>query len=260
MRASVLLFVLPVFKSTWAAAGPTKDSLAACNALYKQYPSNFAWDPLGPNGLKTFANGSLYHTTNTDYWNGANANNRAACAFYPANAQQVSDAVKVLNNYSSVPYALKSGGHNPNFGFSSVDQGIIISFRPNLASTTVSADRLTADVGPGSRWDEAAAVVDKYGKTVIGGRLGHVGVGGYVLGGGLSFLTSQYVSGCHLLADTPNTNTSKGFACDNIEEYELVLADGTIVSAKLQDVTAVSTNPERRRVPTPSPTPTSSTH
>lgn len=175
------------------------------------------------------------HRTNQDHdgQNQHNADNRAACMFFPANANDVSFAVKTLNNYSSVAYALKSGGHNPNLGFSSVDSGVLISFRPNLAATSISPDHSLADVGPGSRWDEAMTVLDPYGKAVIGGRLGHVGVAGYTLGGGLSFLTSQYVrfddARCSCLSKT--LTDTKGFAADNVMNYELVLADGTITNA-----------------------------
>jgi FAD/FMN-containing dehydrogenase len=44
--------------------------------------------------------------------------------------------------------------------------------------------------------------------------LGDVGVGGLTLGGGLSFLSTQY-----------------GLVCDNIENYEVILADASIVNA-----------------------------
>ena len=43
---------------------------------------------------------------------------------------------------------------------------------------------------------------------------GDVGVGGLLLGGGVSFLSAQF-----------------GFACDNVLNYEVVLADGSIVNA-----------------------------
>ena len=150
----------------------SSETLSACQSLYAQYSSHFAWDPLGPHGLQTLTQDPLYIETNTDYWNEGNSKNRAACAFFPGSADEVAFAVQVLNNRTSVPYALKSGGHNPNFGFSSVDQGILISFRPNLAATTLSADGSSADIGPGSRWDEAMTVLDGHGKAVVGGRLG----------------------------------------------------------------------------------------
>jgi FAD/FMN-containing dehydrogenase len=50
--------------------------------------------------------------------------------------------------------------------------------------------------------------------TVVGGRIGEVGVGGYVVGGGLSFLSTQY-----------------GWAANNIVSFEVVLANATIVTA-----------------------------
>lgn len=208
-----------------SAAAPSKDTTAVCNALYAAYPHQLVYDPLGSLGSKTLSNATLYRTTRTDYWNGHNGDNRAACAFYPGDAKAVAFAVTKLNQYPSVGFALKSGGHNANLGFSSVNGGVLISFRPNLASTVVSADRQTADVGPGSKWDEAVTECGKYGKAVVGGRLGHVGVGGYTLGGGLSFLTSQY-----------------GFAAENVMSYELVLANATIVNVNRQSHPGMSTN------------------
>lgn len=57
-----------------------------------------------------------------------------------------------------------------------------------------------------------------YGVTVTGGRAGSVGVGGFLTGGGNSFH-----SGSH------------GFACDQIQNFEIVLADGTIVNANEEE-------------------------
>lgn len=51
--------------------------------------------------------------------------------------------------------------------------------------------------------------------------LGDVGVGGYTLGGGLSFLSAEY-----------------GLACDNLANVEMVLANGDIVNAN------ASSNPD----------------
>lgn len=49
---------------------------------------------------------------------------------------------------------------------------------------------------------------------MIGGRNGDIGVGGLTLGGGIS-----YFSGLH------------GWALDNVENYQVVIADGSIVNA-----------------------------
>lgn len=191
--ALLFLFLQPFAYAATAA------TVKVCSLLHKQFPHQLVWDPLTIYGVQTILNATLYLETSSDYWNFHSEDNRAACIFYPSNAEDVSFAVKTLNDYKSVDFALKSGGHNSNLGFSSSDKGVLVSFRPNLASTQISADNLTADIGPGSKWGEAISTVGKYGKAVVGGRLGHVGVGGYLLGGGLSFLTSQYVSASTLL-------------------------------------------------------------
>ena len=49
---------------------------------------------------------------------------------------------------------------------------------------------------------------------VQGGRLAPIGVPGLLLGGGISFYGNQY-----------------GFACDSVINFEVVLADGSIVNA-----------------------------
>lgn len=53
---------------------------------------------------------------------------------------------------------------------------------------------------------------------MAGGREGNVGVGGLLLGGGNTFFTAR-----------------KGFACDNVVGYEVVLADGRVVQATAEE-------------------------
>ncbi|KAF2192782.1 hypothetical protein K469DRAFT_717376 [Zopfia rhizophila CBS 207.26] len=72
---------------------------------------------------------------------------------------------------------------------------------------------MTVRVGPGIRWEDVHEALKDTGVTAVGGRIGAVGVGGYVLGGGLSFLSTKY-----------------GWAANNIVEFEVVLANATIVT------------------------------
>lgn len=53
---------------------------------------------------------------------------------------------------------------------------------------------------------------------VAGGRVDNVGVGGLLLGGGLSFYAGR-----------------EGFACDGVVAYQVVLADGSIVTAEVDE-------------------------
>jgi len=105
------------------------------------------------------------------YWNAANANLEPACAVFPTSAEEVSRIVYILQKSADVTFAVKSGGHNPNVGYSSVDGGVLISMS-NLSSTVLATDGTTVDIGPGARWVEVAEALDSSGVTVVSGRLG----------------------------------------------------------------------------------------
>jgi hypothetical protein len=71
-----------------------------------------------------------------------------------------------------------------------------------------------ASVGPGGHWKNVFATLDSEGVVVAGGRDGNVGVAGFLLGGGNSYYA-----------------TRTGFGCNTVKNYEVVLADGTVVNA-----------------------------
>lgn len=191
MRSVALLLAaaLPALATSTA----NSDAVAVCEYLHTTYPQYTVWDPTGPDALQTFWNQSYYTNAVTEYWNGVNAENRPACTFFPANAQQVAAAVQQLNQHPDAPFALKSGGHNFNVGFSSTKGGVLISFHENLSSTTRNPDGQTFDVGPGARWGDVYAVAEKTNQVLVGGRLANIGVAGFTLGGGLSYYSAQYV-------------------------------------------------------------------
>lgn len=79
--------------------------------------------------------------------------------------------MRILGPYSDVKFAVKSGGHNPNTGFSSVDSGVLITLS-KMSTTALSKDRKTADLQPGARWQDVISFLDPYAVTVVGGRVG----------------------------------------------------------------------------------------
>lgn len=83
-----------------------------------------------------------------------------------------------------------------------------------LNATTYNADTNIARVGTGARWGEVFAVLEDDGVMVAGGREGVVGVGGLLLGGGISWYASR-----------------EGYSCDNVVNFEVVLANGTVINA-----------------------------
>ncbi|KAK7751571.1 hypothetical protein SLS62_006521 [Diatrype stigma] len=135
-----------------------------------------------------------------------------ACIARPASAADVQKLVGALVA-NDVPFAVRSGGHSFNPGDASIDGGVLIAL-DNLNEVTYDAATGLASLGPGARWDAVYTVLDEYDVTVVGGRVMDVGVGGLMLGGGLSYLSDLY-----------------GLACDNVVSFEVVLADGSVVVA-----------------------------
>lgn len=122
-----------------------------------------------------------YNVEQTEYWSTGCGSLRPSCILAPSTAEEVAAAVEALRE-TGESFAVKSGGHNPNNGWASIDKGPLIS-TINLNEVTLDAAAETVRVGPGNRWDDVAAALDGTGYTVVGGRIGNVGVGGYLLGG-----------------------------------------------------------------------------
>lgn len=88
-------------------------------------------------------------------------------------------------HFFRIKFAVRSGGHSPNPGWSTLNEpGILIDLQ-KLSDITVSDDKKIASVGPGARWINVYEALDPYGVSVIGGRIPGVGVGGLILGGNL---------------------------------------------------------------------------
>lgn len=87
----------------------------------------------------------------------------------PTNAQELSEIVQALvaNNES---FAVKSGGHNPNKYFASIQDGPLVSTAA-LNEVTYDQASNTVRVGPGNKWEDVHDVLDPLGVTVVGGRM-----------------------------------------------------------------------------------------
>jgi hypothetical protein len=87
-----------------------------------------------------------------------------------------------------------------------------------MNTTTYDADTNTVSILPGSRWGPVFQALEPYGIGVAGGRQNPVGVAGFLLGGGNSFMNNAY-----------------GWGCDTVKNFEVVLADGQVVSANADE-------------------------
>lgn len=131
------------------------------------------------------------------------------CIVTPTSAVDVSVALLMMRTVQC-QFAVRAGGHTPFKGANNIENGITIDLR-SLNTIKVSSDKKSVTLGPGNKWGEVFKVTDAAGIRVVGGRDWDVGVGGLLVGGGMSYFSGKY-----------------GFACDNVISYQVVFADGTI--------------------------------
>ncbi|KAK8078300.1 fad binding domain containing protein [Apiospora saccharicola] len=153
-----------------------------------------------------------YETFTTSYWSQNLNDVKPYCVFRPSTPSAVSVLV-LVSRLSQCPFAVKSGGHAPFAGASSIEGGITVSFE-NLKAIKPSADKKTVAVQPGNTWGRVLSALNTTDVTVLSGRIGDIGVGGLTLGGGLSFLSNEY-----------------GLVCDNVASFDVVTASGLIINA-----------------------------
>ncbi|KAF4583276.1 6-hydroxy-D-nicotine oxidase [Ophiocordyceps camponoti-floridani] len=167
-------------------------------------------DPVMP-GTVSLPDSPEYRTANT-YWSTRQSRVHPRCFVAPTSTSQVSETIRILSSLRT-PFSVKSGGHAAFENGSNTPNGITIDL-VNLNDIIVSPGRQTVSIGPGNRWINVSRALDPHGLAVVGGRAADVGVSGLILGGGIS-----YFSG------------SRGWACDNVRNYEVVVSSGRIVQA-----------------------------
>lgn len=137
---------------------------------------------------------------------------------FPQTAEDVSDVLKFLaKDSNSCEFAIRSGGHTSWAGASNIEGGITLDLR-GLNSVNISDNGTLVKVGTGATWDAVYEKLDPVGRSVAGGRVAGVGVGGLTLGGGISHLSCR-----------------RGWTCDTALNFQVVLSDGEIVDANAME-------------------------
>ncbi|MGY3568300.1 FAD-binding oxidoreductase [Sinomonas sp. RB5] len=111
-----------------------------------------------------------------------------------------------------IDVALRGGGHSAP-GFGTVDGGLVLDFSARRGVRVDPAAR-TARVEAGATWADFNHATHAFGLASTGGIIGTTGVAGLTLGGGIGYLARKH-----------------GLSCDNLISADVVLADGTFVTA-----------------------------
>ena len=131
-----------------------------------------------------------------------------------AQCANVADVIAAVNfaRDNDIIVAIRGGGHNgPGLGL--VDDGLVIDLSL-MNGVRVDPEARTARVEGGALLGDLHHATNAFGLATPSGIISTTGVGGITLGGGIGHLTRQL-----------------GLAIDNLLEADVVLADGSFVTA-----------------------------
>jgi FAD/FMN-containing dehydrogenase len=131
-----------------------------------------------------------------------------------ARCADVADVIAAVNfgRDHNLPIAIRGGGHNGP-GLGSVDDGLVIDLSA-MKGVRVDPGARTVRVEPGCTSGDVDHATHPFGLAVPFGIVSTTGVAGLTLGGGSGYLTRKF-----------------GLTIDNLIEADVVLADGSFVTA-----------------------------
>ena len=142
-------------------------------------------------------------------WNGM-IDRRPAVVARAARVEDVRRTVRFARE-QELPIAVRCGGHSLA-GFSTCDDGVVLDLSL-MRDVDVDPARRTARVAGGTLLSQLDAAAQAHGLVCPVGVVGHTGVAGLTLGGGMGRLQRHF-----------------GFSIDNLRSVELVTADDRVLT------------------------------
>lgn len=126
----------------------------------------------------------------------------------------VADVIAAVNfaREQRLPVAIRGGSHNVT-GNAVCEGGVVIDLS-NMKGIRVDPEKRTARAEGGCTWGDLDHATHVFGLAAPGGIISTTGIAGLTLGGGIGHLTRRY-----------------GLSCDNLIAVDMVLADGSFVTA-----------------------------
>lgn len=143
-------------------------------------------------------------------WNAIH-DRRPALLVRPTTAEEVATAIRFARDHG-LEIAIRSGGHSAA-GHSSCDGGLVVDMSA-MRGVVVDPGARTARANGGALLGELDVAAQEHGLVCPIGVIGHTGVAGLTLGGGIGRLQRHF-----------------GLSIDNLTAVELVTADGRLVRA-----------------------------
>src|ERR1700723_1202755 len=138
-----------------------------------------------------------------------------ALVVHPANPQDIQATLSFASSHH-LPLAVRCGGHS-YAEYSTCDGGLVLDMS-GFRTMTIATDKSHARLGGGMLCGAVEIETAKAGVATVLGQCPSVGVGGFLLGGGVGPLMSKF-----------------GLGCDNVLAADLVLADGRQVHASTHE-------------------------
>jgi FAD/FMN-containing dehydrogenase len=170
----------------------------------------------GPSGEIPGFRGALIRPQHAEYdgarsvWNGS-VDRRPQLIARCTGTADVAAATRFARA-QNLEISVRGGGHNVA-GTAVCDDGIVIDLS-TMRAVAVDPDSRTAHVQGGALWGDVDHETQAHGLATTGGIVGHTGVGGLCLGGGIGWLMRKH-----------------GLTVDNLIEAEVVTADGDVIRA-----------------------------